>query len=207
MDIVLNELDALVNIDFKTGEEKVNKSSLNFIRIGTSGAIQPDISVDSFLLTETAIGLDGLMHFYETKDFQDQAFLNKLLAHFNWKSQNVIPYVFDCNAELAQSLKSNRIRFGTTVTNAGFYAPQGRNIRLSPKLKDFHQKLSSFNYQDKKITNLEMETAGIYGLSELLGHSAVSMSAILANRATGEFSGNPSKTIHKLIEYCLERLT
>ncbi|GMN08932.1 nucleoside phosphorylase [Croceitalea sp. MTPC9] len=207
IDIVFNELDALVNIDFTTRTEKTKKTRLDFIRIGTSGAIQLNIPIDSFLLTETAIGLDGLMHFYKKKIFENQNFSDKLIAFLKWESHNITPYVFDCSPDLANSLKSNRIRFGTTVTNAGFYGPQGRSIRLNPKLEDFHQKLSSFKSQGKQITNLEMETAGIYGLAKLLGHRAVSMNAILANRATGEFSNNPSKTVEELIKYCLEKIS
>lgn len=207
IDIVFNELDALVNVDFNTRIEKTTKTVLDFIRIGTSGAIQSKIPVDSFLLSETSIGLDGLMHFYDSNKLQNHDYANKLSAYLAWQTHYISPYVFDCDTELASSLNSNRIRFGATVTNAGFYGPQGRSIRLTPKLADFHQKLSSFRYRDKQITNLEMETAGIYGLSKLLGHRAVSMNAILANRATGEFSENPKKTIDSLIQYCLERLT
>ena len=147
------------------------------------------------------------MHFYETKGIQNDAFTNNLTHHLDWKSKNIIPYVFDADTTLAKALNSNRIRFGVTVTNAGFYAPQGRCIRLSPKLKDFHQKLKTFVYQNKQITNLEMETAGIYGLAKLLGHNAISLNAILANRATGEFSTNPSKTVDQLIVYCLEKIS
>jgi uridine phosphorylase len=147
------------------------------------------------------------MHFYDTLDKQNHAFATSLVHHLDWKSRNIIPYVFDSNEELAKALNSNRIRFGVTITNAGFYGPQGRSIRLSPKLTDFHQKLKTFRYQDRQITNLEMETAGIYGLAKLLGHRAVSLNAILANRATGDFSVNPSKTVEELIVYCLEKIS
>jgi uridine phosphorylase len=207
IDIVINELDALVNIDFGSRTEKGKKTVLNFIRIGTSGAIQSDIAIDSFLLSETAIGLDGLMHFYQIYGKQNNDFVSSLINHLEWQSKNITPYVFNSDKNLAQTLSSNRIRFGITVTNAGFYAPQGRSIRLSPQLTDFHHKLKTFTYQDKQITNLEMETAGIYGLASLLGHKAVSMNAILANRATGEFSKNPSKTVDDLIQYCINKIS
>ena len=207
IDIVLNELDALVNIDFVTRTEKDTKTALNFIRIGTSGAIQPDIAVNSFLLSETAIGLDGLMHFYDTSGKQNSDLASNLSNHLEWESKNIRPYVFNSDQYLAQLLISNHIRFGITVTNAGFYAPQGRSIRLAPLLSNFHSKLKTFTYQNKQITNLEMETAGLYGLAVLLGHKAVSMNAILANRATGEFSKNPSKTVNDLIQYCLEKIS
>ena len=207
IDIVLNELDALVNIDLERRTEKEKKSILKLIRIGTSGAIQPNIAIDSFLLSETAIGLDGLMHFYNTSGKENNQFTTSLINHLEWESKNITPYVFNSDMELAKVLSSNRIRFGVSVTNAGFYGPQGRSIRLSPKLSDFHHKLQTFAYQDKKITNLEMETAGIYGLASLLGHKAVSMNAILANRATGEFSKNPTITVDNLIQYCLEKIS
>lgn len=207
IDIVLNELDALVNIDFASRTENNKKTVLNFIRIGTSGAIQSDISIDSFLLSETAIGLDGLMHFYKTSGKQNDDFASSLISHLEWQVKNITPYVFNSDMELAKVLNSNRIRFGISVTNAGFYGPQGRSIRLSPQLSDFHHKLQAFTYQNKKITNLEMETAGIYGLATLLGHKAVSMNAILANRVTGEFSKKPTKTVDNLIQYCLEKIS
>ena len=207
IDIVLNELDALVNIDLERRTEKEKKSILKLIRIGTSGAIQPNIAIDSFLLSETAIGLDGLMHFYNTSGKENNQFTTSLINHLEWESKNITPYVFNSDMALAKILNSNRIRFGVSLTNAGFYGPQGRSIRLSPKLSDFHHKLQTFAYQDKKITNLEMETAGIYGLASLLGHKAVSMNAILANRATGEFSKNPTITVDNLIQYCLEKIS
>ncbi len=207
IDIVFNELDALVNIDFGNREEKDKKIALNFIRIGTSGAIQPDIDIDSFLLSAHAIGLDGLMHFYNCSDEQNTTLASKLNSYLGWQNRHITAYAFDCDDLLKNKLNSNRIRFGTTVTNAGFYGPQGRGIRLSPTLKDFHQKLMAFNFQDKKVTNLEMETAGIYGLASILGHRAVSMNAILANRATGEFSKNPARTVEQLIQYCLEKIS
>jgi len=207
IDIVLNELDALTNIDLRTRELKKSKTSLNIIRIGTSGAIQADIPVDTFLLSEMAIGFDGLLHFYDSKEFQNTELINDLNPYLNWDSRGITPYVFGCNKILAEKLISNRIRLGITVTNAGFYAPQGRELRLSPSLTDFHQKLKGFNFRGKKITNLEMETAGIYGLSKLLGHKAVSMNAILANRTTGAFSKDPNKTVDALIKYCLQKLT
>lgn len=206
IDIVCNELDALVNIDFKSRTLKPEIKSLSFIRIGTSGAIQKDLPVDSFLMSEIAIGLDGLMHFYrKPEDITD--FEKALVSHLQWQKHHIAPYVFYGDKELMEKLLSNRIRLGTTLTNAGFYAPQGRKLRLAIPLEDFHGKLQSFRYQNHRITNMEMETAGIYGLSHLLGHKAISMNAILANRPAGTFSENASKTIEALITYCLEKLT
>ena len=207
IDIVLNELDALVNIDLNTREIREHKKRLSIIRIGTSGAVQADIPIDSFLLSRSAIGLDGLLHFYAGNSVQQQKDVQQaLVAHFGWE-ESITPYVFSCSDQLAKQLEDDSLVYGTTVTNAGFYGPQGRQLRLQPQLTDFHQKLRSFAYQGRRITNLEMETAGIYGLAKLLGHHAVSMNAILANRATGEFSKRPQQTVDALIRFCLKQLT
>lgn len=207
IDIVLNELDALVNIDFSTREIKPTGNSLDIVRIGTSGALQPNIPVDSFLLSHYAIGLDGILHFYEKEHVEIDEMTQSLIAHLGWTDKGIVPYTTICNQELEKQFDSNRIRLGTTLTNAGFYGPQGRELRLKQKLTDFHSKLASFRYQDNSITNLEMETATIYGLSKLLGHRAVSLNAILANRPLGTFSKNPLKTVDSLIKLSLELLT
>jgi len=207
IDIVLNELDALVNIDFTSREVKPTLTTLQIIRIGTSGAIQPSIPVDSFLLSEYAIGLDGILHFYEKDEIEVPEMTQKLRTHLDWNDYGIVPYTAMCDINLRKTFESNRIRLGITTTNPGFYAPQGRELRLSPKLADFHSKLSTFIFQGKSITNLEMETASIYGLAKLLGHKAVSLNAILANRALGTFSAHPQKTIDSLIRLALERLT
>lgn len=207
IDIVLNELDALVNIDFATREIKPNKTRLDIVRIGTSGAIQKNISVDSFLLSEYAIGLDGLLHFYQLGNHVEQEMTAQLHDHLNWHSRNISPYCFRSDESLLKRVVDNRIRLGITVTNAGFYGPQVRKLRLNPQLTDFHDQLRSFSFNGRHITNLEMETAGIYGLSALLGHRAISMNAILANRALGTFSKNPNDTVDRLIRLCLNRLT
>ena len=207
IDIVLNELDALVNIDFNKRIQKNTKTRLQLIRIGTSGAIQPNIPIDSFVLSKQAVGLDGLLHFYDTNDTNNTVLEDKLKKHLNWESKHITPYAFDADKALIELFTSKKTVQGITVTNAGFYAPQGRALRLKPRLTNFHQKLETFSYQETQITNLEMETAGIYGLAKLLGHYAVSLNAILANRSTGEFSKTPSKTIERLITYCLEKIS
>ncbi len=189
IDIVFNELDALVNIDFKNREIKESKTQLNFIRIGTSGSLQQDIAVDSFIRSEYAIGLDALGHYYaRTKEHSlDQAF--------------EAPHYIVRAPELQETFK-NIGRSGVTITAPGFYAPQCRSLRLqSIYSKDTYQKLS---IEGKKVTNLEMETAGIYLLAKALGHRAISLNAILANRATGEFSRNGSQTVNRLIDHSLE---
>ena len=206
IDIVFNELDALVNIDFKTRKVKQGKTQLNFIRIGTSGAIQKDIPVDSFLLTTSAVGLEGLLHFYDSEHARNLDLERELNSNLRWKRLGIHPYAVNCDGALAEKFVSNRIRSGITVTNSGFYGPQGRTLRIPTRLSDFTNELSSFSFENRSITNLEMETAGIYGLAKLLGHRAISLNAILANRITGEFSANGFKTVDTLIKYTLDKI-
>lgn len=206
IDIVLNELDALANIDFASRQVKDEKKQLSFIRIGTSGSIQPDIPVDSFLMSTSAIGLDGLLHFYGDGQHRNKAMESEFMKHSGWHKFHIAPYAVDFDAVLAEVFTSNQMQMGITVTNSGFYGPQGRSLRLAPRIRYFHKLLIEFQFQDQRITNLEMETAGIYGLAKLLGHRAVSLNAILANRATGEFSTQPGKTVDSLIQYVLKKI-
>lgn len=205
IDIVINELDALVNIDFHTREIKEKLTSLDIIRIGTSGAIQPEIPIDSFLVSEAGIGFDAMLHFYESEKVQDMEFAEALITHLDQPNKNVVPYVVFGDNSLATKFKESYHR-GITITNCGFYGPQGRVLRLPVKDTLLNYKLETFSYAGKKITNMEMETSGIYGLSRLLGHKAVSLNAIIANRATGEFSINPAATVDKLIQSALDRI-
>lgn len=207
IDIVLNELDALVNVDFESRQIKDKKAQLDIIRIGTSGAIQADVSVDSFLISQYAMGFDALLHFYDSEHVQHQEISKAFVKECDWSAQKSVPYVVQCDESLAQVLSSNRIRFGLTVTNIGFYGPQGRIVRLKTTDQQLNQKLTDFSFENLKITNLEMETSGIYGLSKLLGHRAVSMNCILANRVTGDFSETPGKSVDELIRYTLHKLT
>ena len=207
IDIVLNELDALVNIDFTTRTIKEQKNSLNIIRIGTSGAIQAEIPIDSFLVSEYAIGFDSLLQFYDSKHIQHQEMQQAFVAHTSWNKNKSTPYVVKCDVTLLDQLKTDKMIAGFTATNVGFYGPQGRKLRLKTEDENLNSKLSSFNHDNLKITNLEMETSGIYGLSKLLGHKAISLNAILANRATGEFSEKPAKTTDRLIKQTLDKLT
>ncbi|WP_273566934.1 nucleoside phosphorylase [Maribacter halichondriae] len=207
IDIVLNELDALANIDFKDRTVKKNHIRLRIVRIGTSGAIQPEIPVDSFVLSEYALGLDGLLHFYKSDSIQEKMISDHFVKHSGWETKKAAPYVVKCDEELARIFNSNHIRFGVTATNAGFYGPQGRKLRLPPDNERMNQNLSTFIFENMKITNLEMETAGIYGLAKLMGHQAISLNCILANRATGTFSKNPSNSTEELIKFTLDKLT
>lgn len=207
IDIVLNELDALVNIDFSSRTIKAEQTQLDIIRIGTSGAIQSDIPIDSFLVSEYAVGLDGLLHFYSNSDIQHSDFQEAFVQHTNWAPEKSTPYVVSYDSKLAETISSNRIRLGATITSTGFYGPQGRQLRMVAKNNTFISRLQTFRHNNMQLTNLEMETSGIYALSKLLGHRAISLNAILANRITGAFSQTPKKTVDELIQYTLERLT
>ena len=207
IDIVMNELDALVNIDFETRTIKNDKTSLDIIRIGTSGGIQPDIKTDSFLLSEYAIGFDNVLHFYESEHIQHPEMQLAFIDHSEWSVFKSIPYVVESDLQLTEKLRSDSVILGFTGTNVGFYGPQGRRLRLLLEDNDLNSKLSSFEYNGMRITNLEMETSAIYGLAKLMGHRAASMNCILANRSTGQFSKDPVKTIDSLIKYTLEKLT
>lgn len=207
IDIVLNELDALANIDFQTRTLKKEFKQLKIVRIGTSGAIQNDIPVDSILLSDYALGFDGVLHFYQSESILDEDFAQSFVDHTNWSSKKPWPYLVKCDKNLRERLISNRIRCGVTVTNSGFYGPQGRVLRLNLQDADFNAKMEGFEHKGLKITNLEMESSAIYGLSKLLGHQAVSLNCIIANRVLGEFSKNPAQTIDNLIQYTLNKLT
>ena len=206
IDIVFNELDALVNIDLETRTIKKELKQLDIIRIGTSGAIQPDIPIDSFLISEYAVGFDSLLHFYDSEHVQYPEISKALVEQTNWFKEKSNPYVVKCNDELFNKINSEKTVSGFTATNVGFYGPQGRVLRLNIQDENLNDKLANFSHKGKTITNLEMETAGIYGISKLLNHRAVSMNAIIANRANGQFSSNPSETVNNLIEYTLNKI-
>lgn len=207
IDIVLNELDAVVNIDLKKREVKKDLKSLDIIRIGTSGSINQEVPLDSFLLSEMSIGFDSLMHFYDSKGVEETDATQKFIEHTGWFTKKSEPYVIKSSQNLIDIFKSDVTKSGITATNIGFYGPQGRVLRLPLQDPDINKKLASFRYKGLNITNMEMETAGIYGLSKLLGHRAISLNALIANRVTGEFSQNPKKLVETLISYALDRIT
>lgn len=207
IDIVFNELDALVNIDFENRTIKKKLTSLDIIRIGTSGSLTDEIEVDSFLISAIGIGLDNVMHYYNDIDtIFERDFAQKFIDHTQWNPDNSVPYAVKADKSLLEKLSSDITFKGITITNVGFYGPQGRVLRARLRDENLNEKLSSFRIDKKKITNMEMETATMYGMSKLLGHSAISMNAIIANRATGSFSKNSYKIIDELIQYTLEKI-
>ncbi|GGD09364.1 nucleoside phosphorylase [Hyunsoonleella pacifica] len=206
IDIVLNELDALVNINFETRTVNKQLNSLNIIRIGTSGALQPDIPIDSFLISRYAIDLNGMLHSYQTENISNADIEAAFVQHTQWSATKAKPIIIEGSKALLSKFESVATVKGVTATANGFYGPQGRVLRLPLQDSLLNKKIDSFRYKNTKITNLEMETSGIYGLSKLLGHNAISLNAIIANRANGTFSENPLKTIENLITYTLERI-
>ena len=207
IDIVMNELDALVNIDLKTRTIKPNCTSLNIVRIGTSGSLQAEIPVDSFVIAQYGLGFDGLIHTYQNEKVLEREMEDAFINLTNYPSTRARPYIIKGSSLLENKLFSDRTFMGITATANGFYGPQGRKLRLNLNRPDLNDRLKDFNFNGIKITNLEMETSAIYGLSKLLGHEALSLNAIIANRVTKEFSKNPYKVIDELILYTLKKLS
>jgi len=206
IDIVLNELDALVNIDFKTREIKNTKTSLSIVRIGTSGALQPDIAIDSFVLSSYGMDINGMLQSYNIESIKNNMIEQAFVKHTKWSPKKPYPVIVSNSKSLETHLSSNETFKGMTATCGGFYGPQGRVLRLELQDDSLNNKMDSFDFKGLKVTNFEMETSAIYGLSKLLGHEACSINAILANRALGTFSKNPQETIDKLIVYTLNKL-
>ena len=209
IDIVINELDALVNIDLKTKEIKPDKHSLNIVRIGTSGSVQADIPVDSFVISEKSIGCDGVIRFYgDNQSVCDRDFEESFIRHCPWAADAARPYVVNASASLVERLHTaGQTIKGVTLTAVGFYGPQGRILRLPLAMPGINDRITAFRYQNYKVTNYEMESAAITGLCNLLGHHAATICLIIANRMTGDASADYHGYMKKLIEYTLTQLT
>jgi uridine phosphorylase len=206
IDIVMNELDALVNVDLETRTVKKELTSLNIVRIGTSGSLQADIPCDSIVMSLYGLGLDNMLRSYLIDEFSETEIEDAFIQQTNWDMRKGRPYVIAGSKTLEKRLESNTIFKGFTGTAGGFYGPQGRVIRLGIQDPELNSKMDRFNYNGIKMTNLEMETAAIYGLGRLLGHNCLSLNAIIANRATGTFSEDPYKAVDELIIYTLNKL-
>ena len=206
IDIVLNELDALVNIDLETRTIKKNHTALNIVRIGTSGSLQKDIPVDRFLMSTYGLDINGMLRSYVVDSISHPTLENAFVAHTHWSDKKCFPLIVANSKALEQKLSSDIIYKGMTATAGGFYGPQGRVLRLQIQDPALNNKIDSFNHDGVRVTNLEMETSAIYGLSKLLGHQACSMNAIIANRPLGEFSKDPGKVVSELIVYTLNKL-
>lgn len=207
VDIVMNELDALANIDFATRLVKTEQRSMRMIRLGTSGTIRPEIDTGSHVASRYAFALDGVPYSYRpTLNETEEKIQQSIGSHLGLPTHMPVPYVTECESSLLSLLGPDVIQ-GITMTANGFYGPQGRALRLNLRDDNFHDQLRGFRWNEWKVTNIEMECAGLYSLGSMLGHQMLTVCAILANRATGAFSKTPQKDINNLIDSMLERLT
>lgn len=208
IDIVINELDALANIDFKTREIKDEIKSLKFIRIGTSGGMQDFLDVNSYVVSKAAIGFDGLINFYAGRNtVSNTDFENKFMNHVGWNPKLAKPYVAKCSSSLYQKIINKNFIPGITISAPGFYGPQGRKLRLDIVDKHMNKKIRSFEYEGNKITNFEMECSAIYGLSALLGHEALTVCLIIANRLSKQANDAYIPKMKELVKLVLDQLT
>jgi uridine phosphorylase len=207
IDIVYNELDALVNIDLKTRTIKQTLTPLHLIRIGTSGALQADIPVDSFVFSSFGIGLDGLLNFYKYSNTEEEKeIINAFRLHYPNECRLPLSYLTKCSTKMEEILSEGMIK-GLTASCSGFYAPQGRVLRYDLARTDMIEKLSSFRHGQHRVTNFEMETGAMYGLAKLLGHHCCAVNVIVANRIAQQFSKNYEARMHELIKTVLDRLS
>lgn len=208
IDIVINELDALANVDLKTREIKEKHTSLNLIRLGTSGALQAEIPVgESFVASAYALGLDGLLHFYAGSEKHiEQEMTKAFIDHTHYDSNLPSPYIVKSSGKLMKQLCEGYY-VGVTATSPGFYGPQGRVLRLHLADAQMNKKIESFEFEGKRISNFEMESSALFGLSSMLGHEAITICVIIANRVSEQFAGNYHPYMEKLIKTTLDRLT
>jgi uridine phosphorylase len=203
IDIVMNELDALANIDFKTRTIKEIKKSLRIIRFGTSGSLQEDVPVDSLVASSHGIGLDNVLHYYQLENTpQENELLQAFVRHTGIHSSPITPYIASGSVELLSLFQENYTH-GITVTCPGFYAPQGRVVRASLRFPELVNQLSHFRFETHRITNFEMETSAIFGLGRVFGHACLAVNTIVANRVRKEFSKDGKKSVENLIQQSL----
>jgi uridine phosphorylase len=206
IDIVVNELDAAVNIDLSERIAKKEHTALNIIRIGTSGALQADIPVDGFLLSTHGLGFDGLLNFYDVANApESEELVDAFIKHTGWNTNLARPYLVAGSQTLISKLESEMHK-GITATAPGFYAPQGRELRLNAAIKNLNEQLTSFSFKGQRITNFEMETSALFGLGAALGHNCATVCAIIGNRVTMQFSKDYKKAVEELIDTVLERV-
>ena len=207
IDIVVNELDALANIDFKTRNEKENLRSLTLVRIGTCGGLQPYVPAGTFIASEKSIGFDGLLNFYSGRnDVCDLAFEEAFKKHLKWNNLLGAPYVIDANKELLNKIASNDMVKGVTIACGGFFGPQGRELRVPLANPNQNKDIMSFEYEGYKITNFEMESSALAGLSKLMGHKALTCCMVIANRVAKEVNSDYKNSIDGLIKLVLNRI-
>jgi uridine phosphorylase len=207
IDIVVNELDAAINIDPDTRLVRDKIESLQLIRLGTTGALHPDLMTDTLLISEYAIGFDGLLYYYDHSQTNEEKILQREInEHLLWDDRLSVPYVVKASENIVNLLQEGMAK-GITATATGFYGPQGRAIRLDLNRTDINEKMMSFNWEGHRITNFEMETSALYALGKGLGHECCTCCVILANRVRQEYSSNNKLAVKKMIETVLERLS
>jgi len=207
VDIVLNELDAAVNIDLERRELNPERRSLNIFRLGTSGALQAEIPVNGLVASTHGMGIDGLLNFYaDLKTINENEMSEAFIRHTSWQMNLPYPYCVSCSETLLNKFREETIFKGITATAPGFYGPQGREIRLRPAMPDLNNLLNTFSYNTRQITNFEMETSALYGLGKLLGHECLTICVIIANRMRKEFTKDYTKSVDLLIETCLNKI-
>lgn len=206
IDIVMNELDAIVNINLKTRTIKDKHTTLNIVRLGTSGALQPDIAVDSYVASTHGLGFDGLLNFYKyATEINDTELTQAFINQTGWGKNLPQPYIVKGSDKLIQQLAFDMTK-GITATASGFYAPQGRVLRIPLAYPELNHKIETFNHKGNRISNFEMETSAIYGLGAILGHNTLTICDIIANRVSKTFSKDYKKSVENLIQTVLDRL-
>lgn len=207
IDIVLNELDALANIDLESGVIREEPRSLTFVRIGTAGGLQADIPAGSFIATGKAVGFDGVLHFYEGYEWcLDHQLADALATHLEWPDTLAYPYAIEADASLLEKVAGD-IRKGITISSPGFYGPQGRTLRLEPFDSELNEHIRTFRFRGEAITNYEMESSAIYGLSKLMNHKALTICVVIGNRVTGEFLTDYKPAVRTLAQKVLDSLS
>ncbi len=207
IDIVMNELDALANIDLNTRTEKTEFKQLDIVRIGTCGGMQPDIPLGSFLASEHSIGFDGVLNFYAGRnEVADLQFEEAFKKHMSWSPLKASPYIVKANKELLERITQHDMLRGVTISSNGFYGPQGRVLRLGLDDPSMNDKIESFRYNNHKITNYEMEGSAIAGLAKLMGHKAMTVCCVIANRRVKAVNTDYKPVMLALIEKVLERI-
>lgn len=206
IEIVLTELDALANVDFKTRQVKAEHRTLNMVRIGTSGSLVYDLKIGDFVIAEKGIGFDGILNFYADRDkVCDLRFEKEFCAHVDWDKTWAAPYVVDADPELVSRIGRDDMRRGYTIAAVGFYAPQGRMVRLKLKDPGLNAKIETFLYDDRPVTNFEMESACLQGMAKLLGHKAMTVCCIIAQRRAEDADTDYKPYVKKLVETVLQR--
>jgi uridine phosphorylase len=207
IDIVINELDALANIDFATREIRDTHRTLSMVRIGTSGALQPELTIGTPVIAEKAIGFDGVLNYYAGRNsVSDLGFEEELCRHTGWNPLWAKPYVVDADSGLVDMIGRDDMVRGNTISAVGFYGPQGRELRLLLANPDLNSRIEGFEYKGRRITNYEMESAPLQGLCRLLGHRAMTVCSIIANRMNNKANPNYKNAMRDLVETVLERI-